>query len=384
MAAEDVTLLKKSNNNVFVLKAAIGTEEFALRGEMLVGREDECDITLNSGHISRHHSKINVSPGGVYIEDLQSTNGTYVNGNKIKGRVRLNVGDEVAFDDLVYKLCVQNTERAEPAPPPPAHFPEPQAEDLISRPFKATASVEPIARHFKKGDEGEPAPEAEQQPETPAEPGPAADQAHRPQSLADKKRQQNNPFQNSGRIPGKKYATEDEEGSEPTRIISPEHLERFMDRNRIEHEFNLGSGPRLIVTTAPLRGKLYELGTVVTGHKWRIGRDIDSEVYLNDNTISTDHALLIKTDDGYELSLVEAKNAMLINGQIRSKVNLNHNDKLQLGRVELVFKTDTPAYADPAHAYSSPEKRQKRSRYVMIAAFLVLLLLIAILFNSAS
>ncbi len=382
MAAEDVTLLKKNNNNVFILRAAIGTEEFALRGEMLVGREDECDITLNSGHISRHHSKINVSPGGVYIEDLQSTNGTYVNGNKIKGRVRLNVGDEVAFDDLLYRLCVQNTERAEPATTPPAGLQEPQGEDLISRPFKATASVEPIARHFKKNEEAEPTPEAAPRAAATAEPAPAPGKGQHPQSLAEIKRQQNSPFQNSARIPGKKYPTEDEEGSEATRIISPEHLERFMDRNRIEHEFNLGTGPRLIVTTAPLRGKLYELGTVVTGHKWRIGRDINSEVYLNDNTISMDHALLVKTDDGYELSLVEAKNAMLINGQIRSKVNLSHNDKIQLGRVELVFKTDTPAYADTSG--SSRQIRQKRSRIVMIAAFLVLLLLIAILFDGAS
>ena len=382
MAMEDATLIKR-RSQAFVLRALANGEEYPLQGEMLVGREDECDITLNSGHISRHHSKINVSPGGVYIEDLQSTNGTYVNGNKIKGRVRLNVGDEVAFDDLLYRLCVQNSERAEPVAPPSAPQ-EPQGEDLISRPFKVTASVEPIARHFKKNEDAEPAPEAAARPAAAAEaaPGPGPGKGPQPQSLAEIKRQQNNPFQNSGRIPGKKYPTEDEEGSEVTRIISPEHLERFMDRNRIEHEFNLGTGPRLIVTTAPLRGKLFELGAVVTGHKWRIGREINSEVYLNDNTISMDHALLVKTDDGYELSLVEAKNAMLINGQIRSKVNLAHNDKIQLGRVELVFKTDTPAYADASG--SSRQKRQKRSRIVMIAAFLVLLLLIALLFDGAS
>ncbi len=359
MAAEDVTILKKNNSSVFVLKAAAGNEEFALRGEMLVGREDDCDITLNSGHISRHHSKINVSPGGVYIEDLQSTNGTYVNGNKIKGRVRLSVGDEVAFDDLLYKLCIQSNLRAEKNTA--SVQPESDPDDLIAKPFKPAANVEPIARHFKRPEE----PVVPQ--EVPAElfEAPVRGAAQEPLAPV-----------------APPAAVEEYENDDRTRFISPENMERFVDRNRIEREFNIGSGPRLIVTTAPLRGKLYELEGGLPGRQWRVGRDLDADIYLNDNTISMEHALLTQTDMGFELAVVEAKNGLLINGRAQTRAQLHHNDKLQIGRVELVFKTDHHQVVEDTGQVR--EKRQGRSRIAMIIMFLVLLFSIAAMFKTAS
>ncbi len=355
MAAEDVTILKKNNSSVFVLKAAAGNEEFALRGEMLVGREDDCDITLNSGHISRHHSRINVSPGGVYIEDLQSTNGTYVNGNKIKGRVRLSVGDEVAFDDLLYKLCVQSNLRGEKNTGNAQSEPDP--DDLIAKPFKPAANVEPIARHFKRPEEPVVPPEAS------GELSAASERFSAPEPMAP-------------------AVSEEYENDDRTRFISPENMERFVDRNRIEREFNIGSGPRLIVTTAPLRGKLYELEGGLPGRQWRVGRDLDADIYLNDNTISMEHALLTQTEMGFEMTVVEAKNGLLINGRAQSRAQLHHNDKLQIGRVELVFKTDHDQGVEETGQVR--EKRQGRSRIAMIVMFLVLLFSIAAMFKAAS
>ena len=51
-------------------------------GETLVGRGGDCDIFFGDVTVSRHHAKLTVDEGGLRIEDLGSTNGTYVNGGR--------------------------------------------------------------------------------------------------------------------------------------------------------------------------------------------------------------------------------------------------------------------------------------------------------------
>lgn len=71
--------------------------EIALkRGENLIGRSRDCVIRLESTRVSRHHARITVDDDAALIEDCGSRNGTAVGGVKIKGRVRLKDGDEIA------------------------------------------------------------------------------------------------------------------------------------------------------------------------------------------------------------------------------------------------------------------------------------------------
>ena len=51
----------------------------------IIGRSDECDIVIDSKHVSRHHARIFISSEGQwYVEDLGSSNGTFVNGERVK------------------------------------------------------------------------------------------------------------------------------------------------------------------------------------------------------------------------------------------------------------------------------------------------------------
>lgn len=74
-----------------------------LRGRMVVGRDEECDITLAAGEVSRRHAAVEVTASGVRVEDLDSSNGTFVNGERI-GKKVLEQGDEVSFDTLRFRL----------------------------------------------------------------------------------------------------------------------------------------------------------------------------------------------------------------------------------------------------------------------------------------
>lgn len=68
--------------------------------ELVVGRED-AGLTIEDEQISRRHAVIRPGDGGVEIEDLGSTNGTYVNGVRIEAATRLAGGDTVKLGQSV-------------------------------------------------------------------------------------------------------------------------------------------------------------------------------------------------------------------------------------------------------------------------------------------
>jgi DNA-binding winged helix-turn-helix (wHTH) protein len=66
-------------------------------GVHLAGRDDACAMIIDAGTVSRHHARITVISGAVTIEDLQSTNGTHVNGTRISRPTSLGFGDELSL-----------------------------------------------------------------------------------------------------------------------------------------------------------------------------------------------------------------------------------------------------------------------------------------------
>lgn len=82
---------------------------FALRpGASLIGRAPDVQVALLDGEVSRHHARIGVIGGQVWLEDLGSTNGTLVNGTRIQGAVVLHGGDRVVIGGHVLKLVAMD------------------------------------------------------------------------------------------------------------------------------------------------------------------------------------------------------------------------------------------------------------------------------------
>jgi hypothetical protein len=69
--------------------------------DQIIGRDDSADITVPEPTISRHHARITRDTDGVWIEDLRSTNGTYVNGRRVLDRARVRDSDEVKLGSAV-------------------------------------------------------------------------------------------------------------------------------------------------------------------------------------------------------------------------------------------------------------------------------------------
>jgi len=75
-------------------------------GKFLVGREEDCHLRPNSDLVSRHHCVFTVDEFTVRLRDLGSTNGTFVNGERIRGAVVLNQGDRVVIGKLELDVAI--------------------------------------------------------------------------------------------------------------------------------------------------------------------------------------------------------------------------------------------------------------------------------------
>ncbi|MFT7518032.1 MAG: diguanylate cyclase (GGDEF)-like protein [Kiritimatiellia bacterium] len=74
-------------------------------GRVVVGRDATCDLTLSDGSVSRNHAALQVDDhGNIYIEDLGSTNGTCVNGDRVSEQTTLHMGDTLLIGGVTLRL----------------------------------------------------------------------------------------------------------------------------------------------------------------------------------------------------------------------------------------------------------------------------------------
>jgi hypothetical protein len=80
-------------------------ETHAIDRELTVGRGAGCAIVVGEDtYVSQLHARLFQQNGEGYVEDLGSTNGTYVNGKAITGATRLRRGDQVQFGQTVVEI----------------------------------------------------------------------------------------------------------------------------------------------------------------------------------------------------------------------------------------------------------------------------------------
>ncbi|MCC6189446.1 MAG: FHA domain-containing protein [Anaerolineales bacterium] len=68
---------------------------------LTIGRDVNNDVVLNDAEVSRNHARLTAQSGGYLIEDLASTNGTFVNGQRLIGPKLLNPGDVVGLGETI-------------------------------------------------------------------------------------------------------------------------------------------------------------------------------------------------------------------------------------------------------------------------------------------
>ena len=77
---------------------------FPLGQEVTVGRAAGCQVTLDDTYASQIHARVFARDGQLFVEDLGSTNGTYLNRKKVQGPMVMQRGDQLQVGNTVMEL----------------------------------------------------------------------------------------------------------------------------------------------------------------------------------------------------------------------------------------------------------------------------------------
>ncbi|MEX0700931.1 MAG: FHA domain-containing protein [Planctomycetales bacterium] len=74
-------------------------------GTIVVGRDEECQIRLASSDVSRRHCALRTGPKGFVVQDLGSSNGTFVNNIPVQQELRLTTGDLLRIGPVEFRIA---------------------------------------------------------------------------------------------------------------------------------------------------------------------------------------------------------------------------------------------------------------------------------------
>jgi len=78
--------------------------QWSLASELTIGRNAACVVVLDEQFVSQTHARVFVRDGSAFVEDLGSTNGTWVNGERITGQQPVRAGDQVQIGNVVLEV----------------------------------------------------------------------------------------------------------------------------------------------------------------------------------------------------------------------------------------------------------------------------------------
>ncbi len=314
-----------------------GDQRIELHEETIFGRSDDCDVKLTEGHPSRRHAKVTVAADGVWVEDLGSVNGTFINDNEVTQRTRLGAGDKVTFDIESYHFESAVDDQAtvmrvlppddEPltvvrpiselpaaTPEPPAAIPEPPP--AIPEPSAATPEP-PAATPQPPAATPQPPPATPQPPpavpEPPAAvPEPPAEPQFVPKSWADPEYQ-------------------DEQG---TRMFSTDQLRAYAEGGD-ELVPQVDAGPHLAVRSGQHVNSVLQFDPDTS--MWSVGSGLEHALVLSDAGVSAFHARIICEGDRWKLIDQMSANGTFINDQKTTVGFLTSGDRIRFGPVECII-----------------------------------------------
>ena len=276
--------------------------EYAVSGASLViGRDARCDVVVASKNVSRQHAEVVATPNGYLLVD-SSTNGTFVNTERISGQYLLKRGDVIRCGE--YEFRFYGDVVPQPAVPKPPVQPEPVAPPEPTPPPGA-------AQQLKNTMFGVP---AVPRPGAPARdrPGPS----DRPPSAVPKQAP-----------------------------VPPRHVPAvpFQDRSPVEERKPAPAAPSsepkllasVMVRSGPLKGTRFPIKVPVIN----VGRADYNDIVLDDDSVSTIHAKLQRREGIWVLVDLDSTNGTLVDGErVRGEVPLAPGALIRFGEVQAMFE----------------------------------------------
>lgn len=95
----------KTKSQLVVTNSLTGIKRnFEIAGEITIGRAEGCTITIDDDFVSQTHARVFEKADEVIVEDLGSTNGTYLNKQRVSSPMVVNTGDWLQLGDTIMEL----------------------------------------------------------------------------------------------------------------------------------------------------------------------------------------------------------------------------------------------------------------------------------------
>ncbi len=242
----------------------------------VIGRHFDCDLRINATSLSRQHARFQRSGSRIMLEDLGSTNGTYVNDQRILQPTRVGQGDLIRFGNQRYKLIDLCRDPEVDAP---------------------AALAEALARYDDYGDH-----------------------------TSNRTMQYSHFAQSMGVL------------SPPAEVAS-EPLMKMVLASLGKASFDSKCVPAVfIIKNTNRKGALIQLKLPRGGaSEWAIGRSSLADVVLDDPTVSSLHSIISLRDNRWHITNNSSTNGIKINRRRVETSEFNHCDLVSIGRIELIF-----------------------------------------------
>ncbi len=280
-----------STNMPFLLVAMEGEQQWLIDRELIAGRDPACDLVLDKGQASRQHARFSPVAGGIQVEDLQSTNGTFVNDQRISSPTLLRVGDVVSIGPAGFTLRQKHvTTATEPVDP------------------DATMLYTPVAPVTA-------APAAKPEPAVAKAPTEAPGDSKAPPS----------------------WVLNNQQSVDGTKFISKEVMQSVMAQSQDAGAVPIEvAEPTLLGTGDPIVGMRFQL-LGENKNQWEIGRSPKADIMINHESVSSAHGQIVRDGQRWKLMDLMSANGSFVNGKKCLSGYLSHGDSLRFGSVECRF-----------------------------------------------
>lgn len=269
-----------------------------------IGRAETCSIRLLSSSVSRQHGQFTVSDQQLRYQDLGSSNGSFINGNRVDGEQILAAGDTLVIGDFEFNIAADEDDTTTP-----------QIDDDATQLADFTpASIAPEAVAPTKENEI---------------PAMWSENAGLEQAS------------------GTEFFSEDS-GSDAAQAYREGRLQLPTIANQA----------RLVGLNLGITAKIYELGgdanEPTSERVWKIGRDQDSvDICIAESSVSGMHAQLVNEQSRWKIVNWMSTNGTFVNEQKGLSTYLKSGDIIRIGSAELAFELPENSVEKPVSQQSN-------------------------------
>ncbi len=276
----------------YLLKRVSDGEEFSLSfASQLIGRSASCDIQVKTGQASREHARIKAKDNGAMVEDLHSTNGTFVNDKKIEESTLIKPGDVVRFDQESFSLQRQDQSN----------------ETIYARPISTNALT---GVSIEEQDEDD----------------------------------VNSTVYRQSYVMPPGWSNFDDGENEPSKP-SDDRKQQALN-NYITKSFNSLKGSALIALILSNKGEppiIKTISTSETEQQWSLGRNNSCDIVVEMPDISEVHCHLIYSQGQWSLEDNQSTNGIWFKNKKQPSINLTDGLSLHLASLNLDVRIETRA-----------------------------------------